>query len=421
MDRDQDEMGWWREARYGMFIHWGLYSHLGGEWQGWRTTHIGEWIMCHRRIPRAQYASVAASFNPVDFNAGAWVDLCRRAGARYLVITAKHHDGFAMYRSTASSYNIVDATPFGRDPLAELAEACRATGIKLCFYYSQVQDWYEQHAVGNTWDWPEGSGDFRTYMDEKCKPQLRELLTQYGEIGLIWFDTPLNVEPAYCEELRDYVKQLQPTCIVSGRIGHHLGQYVSTGDNMIPSVPLHRDWEVPATLNGTWGFKASDTSWKSPSQVLRLMTRINSRGGNYLLNIGPTGTGVIPAASVAVLEAVGGWLHANGEAIYGTRPAPLFPYEPALGEITTKPGWLFLHLFTWSNHVMLHGLGTEVRRVFLLADPDRKLDFEWSYTTSQRIHRLSVDIPGDAPDDLCSVLAVELADSECWVESLDYL
>ena len=413
-------LAWWREARYGLFIHWGLYSILAGEWKGWRTANIGEWIMHDGKIPVSEYERLAGQFNPVRFDAREWVGLARDAGMKYLTITAKHHDGFALYHSKCSRYNIVDATPYGRDPVADLAVACREAGIKLCFYYSQVQDWHEKDAVGNTWDWPDASGkDFGRYMEAKCKPQVRELLTQYGDVGMIWFDTPLNVELKYSQDLYKLVKSIQPGCLVNGRVGNQCGDYISTGDNLVPSLPLDRDWEIPATLNDTWGFKSFDHNWKSAEKIARLLVTINGRGGNYLLNVGPTAEGVIPEPSVRILREVGRWVTANGEAIYGTKPAPVLPYDTsAWGGVTWKPGRLYLHVFEWPHRLVIHGLANTVRSVRLLADPAAALTWRTVLNTSQKQHRLVIDRPEKVPDTIASVIEVRLAEEQVKLDSL---
>ncbi len=415
---------WWRDAKFGMFIHWGLYAVPAGEWKGWKTDFIGEWIMHTGQIPVKEYEKLAEQFNPVQFNAKEWVNLAKETGMKYLTITAKHHDGFAMYKSHCSPYNIVDATPYKKDPMADLAEECRKAGIKLCFYYSQVQDWHEKDAVGNTWDWPnENEKDFKKYLDEKGKPQLKEILTQYGDIGLIWFDTPLNVEKKYSQELYDYVKQLQPNCLVSGRIGNQLGDYISTGDNLIPSLPIKRDWEVPATLNDTWGYKYFDDNWKDPEKLLRLLVTINGRGGNYLLNVGPTAEGIIPKPSVNILNTVGEWMKENGESIYGTRPAPLFPYDYSeWAGVTYKPGKLFFHIFTWSEQVLhLHTIRNKIKRIYLLNEPEKDLDFEHYYMSSLNQHRLKISAPEKRPHPIDSVVVMEFEDDKIEFDSLEDL
>src|ERR1700733_852112 len=220
----EHRLEWWRDARFGMFIHWGLYALPAGYWGGKPVPRIGEWIMNPAKIPVAQYEKLAAKFDPVRFDADQWVSVARNAGMKYIVITAKHHDGFAMFSSKVSKYNIVDATPFHRDPMKELAAACRRQGIRLCFYYSQTQDWHEPDGVGNTWDFPdESKKDFNRYFQAKVIPQVKELLTQYGPIGLIWFDTPRNMTKEQSKQLADLVHQLQPDCLVNGRVGNGMG------------------------------------------------------------------------------------------------------------------------------------------------------------------------------------------------------
>jgi alpha-L-fucosidase len=410
---------WWKEAKYGMFIHWGLYSHLAGEWKGVRTPFIGEWIMKRSNIPVAEYEAVAAQFNPVDFNAEEWVRLAKNAGMKYIVITAKHHDGFAMYHSKCSAYNIVDATPFKRDPMQELAEACRAAGIKLGFYYSQAQDWHDPNGYGYG-PVPDEQKNFRKYLDEKCKPQLKELLTQYGDIGLIWFDTPMIMSDEHSREVAAYVKSIQPNCIVSGRIGNQYGEYMSTGDNKIPALPYDGDWEVPATLNDTWGYKHFDHNWKSPEEVIRWLVKINSRGGNYLLNVGPDGKGVIPGPSADILRQVGNWLAANGDSIYATRAVPVFPYETEWGMFTCKPGKLFMHVFHWNAKLDIHCLGNTIKKAYMLSTGE-KIEVAQSYVPSLKQHRAAFTLPEQRPDEPVAVICLETEEDQVLLDSLDTL
>ena len=337
-----------------MFIHWGLYAIPAGIWKGEPVEGIGEWIMFRARIPRREYEALAERFNPTRFDARAWVRLALDAGMRYLVITAKHHDGFALYRSPCCSYNIVDATPFAHDPLAELAEACREAGLKLGFYYSQDQDWHDPDGSRNDWDFVEEEKDFAAYLERKVKPQVRELLTQYGPVGLIWFDTPYTISREHSIELRDFVHRLQPDCLVSGRIGNDVGDYGSLGDNQIPAGRVRADYETPATLNDTWGFKSTDHNWKSTETLILLLIDLASKGVNYLLNVGPTAEGVIPEPSAERLRAIGAWMRTNGEAIYGTAGSP-FPYEHDGLRMTVKPGRLFLHLLQPAATLVIHG------------------------------------------------------------------
>jgi alpha-L-fucosidase len=407
-EQKERRLKWWREARFGMFIHWGLYAVPAGEWKGQLIPGIGEWIMNRAKIPVREYEQLAAQFNPVKFDAEEWVQIAKNAGMKYIVITAKHHDGFAMYHSKVSKFNIVDATPFKRDPLKELAAAAQKAGIKLCFYYSQTQDWHEPDAVGNDWDFPdESKKNFTRYFEEKVKPQVRELLTHYGPIGLIWFDTPRNITREQSQELVDLVHQLQPDCLVSGRVGHGVGDYDSVGDNQISVGQVRRDWETPVTLNDTWGYKKDDHNWKPTSILIRQMVQVVSRGGNYLLNVGPTAEGRIPQPSVERLAEVGQWLKTNSEAVYGNGPSP-FPYELPWGLITTKPRKLYLHVFDWpKKELVLYGLESKVQRAYLLSNKNR-LKITQQSDDKLDHHALTVQQPAVAPDKHDSVIVLEI-------------
>lgn len=359
-------MQWWKDAKFGMFIHWGLYAQLAGEYQGRKTESIGEWIMHDLQIPKEEYAKVAESFDPQAFEAEQIVHLAQEAGMRYIVVTAKHHDGFAMYDSKCCDYNIVKKTPFGRDPIRELAQACERAGMKLGFYYSQAQDWYDPN--GYEKNAANEEKDFSRYLEEKCKPQLRELLTEYGPVALIWFDTPLAMTREESEDLKALVKSLQPECLVSGRIGNALGDYASTGDNFIPLLPTEKPWEVPATLNHTWGYKTDDEAWKQPETVIRNLVKIVSRGGNYLLNIGPDGLGRVPESSQRILRQVGQFMRANGESIYGTSALPVYPYDLGWGYLTGRPGKIYIHVMEEIPLVQLLNIANRPKRAYLLAN-----------------------------------------------------
>ena len=388
-------------------IHWGLYSVPAGEWKGKLIPGLGEWIMNRGKIPVGEYEQLSKQFDPEKFNAAEIVRLAKDAGMKYIVITSKHHDGFAMYHSTVSKYNIYDATPFKRDPMKELADAAQKVGIKLCFYYSQTQDWHEADAVGNDWDFKDDSKkDFAKYLKEKVEPQVTELLTNYGPIGLIWFDTPRNITKEQSQELVDLVHKLQPDCLVSGRVGHGLGDYDSAGDNQISVGQVKRDWETPVTMNDTWGFKKDDTNWKPTSILIRQLVQVASRGGNYLLNVGPTSEGLIPQPSVDRLKEVGSWLKTNSEAVYGTGPSP-FSYELPWGIITTKPGKVYLHVFDWpQNGLVLFGLKNKVKRAYLLAG-NVKLKFTQKNDSMADHYAVSMALPTAAPDKNDSVIVLD--------------
>lgn len=312
---------WFKQAKFGLMVHWGLYALPAGEWNGRRMPFIGEWAQSYFRIPNAEYGALAKAFNPVLFDAEAWVRLALDAGMQYLVVTSKHHDGFAMYRSRVDAYNIVDGTPFKRDVIGELAEVCRKHGLKLGLYYSQELDWHEPHGGGyrsgrtncgcmswtNDWDFPDNDRkDFTRCFEGKIKPQVEELLRNYGDLCLIWFDTPGVITPEQSAELFRLVKRHQPDCLVNTRIGNGLGDYRSMGDNEIPDAFFGDELvETAATLNGTWGYKSFDQNWKPADEVLRLKNHLNARGVNYLLNVGPDCLGRIPAPSVDILRQVG--------------------------------------------------------------------------------------------------------------------
>jgi len=413
---------WFSEARYGLFIHWGLYSKLGGVYKGREVTGIAEWIMRNLPVPKNEYEALAKDFNPVNFDAKAIVQLAKDAGMRYLVYTAKHHDGFAMYHSECSKYNIVDATPYGRDPVEDLARECKKACIILCFYYSQAQDWHDPDGYGYG-PVPDEDKNFRRYMDEKCKPQLRELLTKYGDIGLIWFDTPVIMSPEHSLELKEYVKSLQPNCIVSGRIGSQLGEYMSTGDNYIPMLPFDGDWEVPATLNDTWGYKTSDDNWKSPSDILELMLKINSRGGNYLLNIGPDGLGNVPEPSANILCEVGEFLKLNGDAVYGTKAIWGYPYDFSHVIFTAKDYHFYLNINRkrhTSKGLSIPMFDNKVKRAVLLATGE-ELEFAHYHSKASNYNRVVVYLPDNMPLEHFNTVDLELEEVSPRFGSLDNL
>ena len=413
----KDRLAWWREARFGMFIHWGLYALPAGIWKGREIKGLGEWIMRNANIPIPEYEQLAGQFNPVKFNAEEWVGLAKRAGMKYIGITAKHHDGFAMFRSPCNPYNIVDATPFRRDPMKELAQACHKAGIRLCFYYSQAQDWHApggagkiEESVDGNWCRPTVAPEaFARYLEEKARPQITELLTQYGPVGLIWFDTPVAITRDQSLALRDLVHRLQPDCLVSGRVGHDLGDYGSLGDNQIPVGRVTGDWETPATLNDTWGYRKNDHNWKPVKYLLYLLVDLASKGVNYLLNVGPTGEGEIPAPSVASLETIGRWMAVNSEAVYGTSASP-YPCEFEWGRITQKDKTLFLLFTRWPEKTFrLYGLRSKVKRVVLPAACAAAIPFRQTRAKNQDRHVLEIDLPATPPDEYVSVVKLELA------------
>lgn len=402
-DASADALQKFDENKFGMFIHWGVYALPAGEWKGKYVRGIGEWIMFREKIPAKEYEQLAGRFNPVKFDAEQWAQLAQDAGMRYLVITAKHHDGFAMYDSKASKYDIVDATPYGKDPMKALAAACAKRGIGFGFYYSQDQDWHDPNGRGNDWDYPKERRP-QVYLENKVMPQVKELLTGYGKLSLIWFDTPGMLSEQQVTELRNTVKTLQPSCLLNSRIGHNKGDYFQTGDNAIPiQVYTKMKWEVPATLNDTWGFKKNDQNWKDAGELISKLADIVSKRGNYLLNVGPTAEGVIPEASQKILRAMGKWLAVNGESIYGASASPFY-FPDVTWRSTVKPGKVYLHILNWPGRKLrFAGLESEVRRAYFLANK-RAVPFKRDGVA------LEFELPAQPIDPYDTVLVLEIAD-----------
>jgi alpha-L-fucosidase len=403
----EQRMEWFRHDKFGMFIHWGPYSALAGEWKGQKVP-VGteaEWIMQRFNIPVADYREIARGMNPVKFDAEAWVALAKATGMKYLVLTAKHHDGFAMYRSTVSKYNLLDWAKFDRDPVQELSTACQKAGIRFGVYYSHREDWDHPDGFGNNWDFDRSKKNFERYLDEKSKPQLKELLSRYGPISLVWFDRGMDT-PQHTQQFIDIVHQLQPQCLINGRVGDYgadlMGDYQNMNDNGMPNGGLQEDWETPQTLNTTWGYSKFDQQWKTPGEVIRRMVEIVGKGGNYLLNIGPMADGTIPAPSVATLKGVGAWMKTNGESIYGTTASPL-PAQP-WGRSTVKGNKVFLHVFSWPADGILRvqGLTNEVKAAYPLAAPAEKL------ALSRESGVPLVTLPAKPLDQNDTVIALEL-------------
>lgn len=434
----QARMKWFNDARLGMFIHWGLYAVPAGQWPGRASTSRAEWIMLQEDIPSADYEKLAPQFNPVKFDAKAWVAVAKAAGMRYLVITAKHHDGFAMYDSKASPYTITAATPFKRDPLKELAAACREAGLVFCVYYS-IADWhhpdspaqYSQRARDPVTNKqidgrgfhgaPNPQADVKKY-DAFMRNQVRELLTHYGPIGIVWFDGggAFRVEGRdqilEAEAMAAMIHQLQPAALINNRLGFDADY--GTPEQRIPGGKTVEPFEVCMTLNNHWGYNRFDDKWKPPATVVRNIADIVSKGGNYLLNVGPTAEGEIPAEGIQILREVGAWTASNAPAIYGAGPTPFgeeLGYEDAAKKdkagkpawiernewrCTTQPGKLFFTLLQWpAREFTLPKFSNKITRAYLLADPSR---------AALKIAGGRVVLPDTAPGPLAPVLCVEI-------------
>ena len=400
-------MKWWREARFGMFIHWGVYSVPAGTYKGKQIDGIGEWIMHNARIPVSEYREYARQFNPVKYNADEWVKTAKQAGMKYIIITSKHHDGFAMFNSKASDWNIVKASPFGRDPLKELAAACKKYGLKLGFYYSQAQDWNNAGgaAAGGHWDKVQ-DGDMTEYIRNVAAPQVREILSNYGPIAVLWWDTPVDINKERADMLIPLLR-LQPGIIHNNRLGFYKGD-TETPEQFVPATGYPgRDWETCMTMNDTWGYKSYDQNWKSTELLVRNLVDIASKGGNYLLNVGPTSEGLIPEPSVERLKEVGRWMKVNGVAIYGTSASPFkrLPWGRSTRKTKGAETTLFLHVFNWpaDQKLVVPGLKNKPQRVYLLADKSRK-----PLETACSGESLTIALPAQAPDPISSTVVLKV-------------
>jgi alpha-L-fucosidase len=426
MKGHDQRIAWWREAKFGCFIHWGVYSAYGGEWNGKPFRGYAEHMMRSQKIPRAEYEKeVVAKFNPIKFDADRWVRLIKAAGMKYVIITAKHHDGFAMYPSAVTRYNIHDATQFKRDPMRELAAACRRNGIRFGFYYSHAYDWEHPDAPGNDWDYDNPGGDRKLhggerwydqhpellpkaqrYVNEKAIPQIVELLKTY-QPDIMWFDTPSKLPLSENLRILKAVHDTAPNVVVNGRLargaGYSFGDYKNTSDRAAELVPTEGDWETIPTTNESYGYHKYDQSHKPVSHFIQLLAKAAARGGNVLMNIGPMGDGQIDPKDQSILQGIGKWMATNGPSIYGTERTPL-PVE-AWGESTRKGNTLYLHVFDWprDGKLIVGGLKSAVTKVYLLADPRRKP----LKTARHNSDDVVVKLPAQAPDAADSVVVVE--------------
>jgi len=427
-----DRMKWWREARFGMFIHWGVYAVPAGMYKGQKIDRIGEWIMNRGKIPVAEYQEFAKEFNPVKYDPEAWVKMAKDAGMKYIVITSKHHDGFALFDSKASKWDIVDATPYGKDLLKPLAEACRKYGIKLGFYYSQAQDWnnpggaaarkvasegwanpdsakidaYTEANSGH-WDPAQTTKTMAQYIDDVAVSQVKELLTNYGDVAVLWWDTPTGMTDEFAEKLNALLK-LQPNIITNDRLKrpNYPGDF-KTPEQRIPNLSEldGKDWETCMTMNETWGYKSWANNWKSLKTIIQNTVDIASKGGNYLLNVGPKADGTFPQESIELLKGMGAWMKVNGESIYGTKASPFgfFPWGRCTKKENGQNTLFYFSVFDWpkDGKLSIPGLKNKIVSAKLLANGV-------SLKTEKKDDGVIINIPEKALDENATVIKVEV-------------
>ena len=419
----QDRAAWYREAKFGMFIHWGPYSLASVE---------ASWPIMRPQagtITEAEYRELPKRFDPVRFDPASWVRLAKAAGQRYMVFTSKHHDGFCMFDSAFTEYKIT-RTPYGKDILAQLADACRAEGMPLGFYYSPpdlnhpgFRD--SSKLARENWRGEPARPEWPLYLDY-MELQLTELLTRYGNVATLWFDGLRNQETYNGRRYHKLIRELQPSTLINNRIGL-AGDY-ATPEQFIPntipqkgsnrqlsgtqqpkeaaagSVPQNADdfqlWETCMTINGTWAYNANDRRFKTATQLVRTLVEVASKGGNFLLNVGPTPEGTIQPEFEERLLEIGRWLRVNGDSIYGTTYGPL--QDIPFGKMTAKGKTLFLHVFDWpaSGKLEIAGLEGRVSAARLLKGGER-VGFD------QAGGRLTLQVPPQAPDSHVSVIAIE--------------
>lgn len=403
-------------GKFGLFIHFGIFSVSSGVW-GTDTLPIGqpaEHIMRVYQIPRNDYRKLASEFNPVHFNPREVVDLAKEAGMKYIVITAKHHDGFAMFDSDYDDYNIKDGTPYGKDLLKELSDECRKQGMPLGFYYSHTRDWDEFNSVcihGNHWDWSrdDTTRNQQMYLDSKVKTQLNELLTNYGDVYCLWFDTPYTITEEQAADLYSFVKERQAKCLINSRLGQGLGDYGVMGDNQIPPGVLKGVWECPATMNHSWGFHKTDTTWKSSVHMITQLVDLSSKNINYLLNIGPKSDGSIPEESVERLKEIGAWMKKNGKAINNSGPSPWFQEMDGL-RITSSANQLFVTILnTGMDSITLYNIQNEITAAEIVGE-NKAVEFRSGWIENPKLPFLKLYIPEEFAKDTLPVIQLTFTD-----------
>ncbi len=432
--RSSDErLAWWHEAKFGMFINWGVHSLYGGVYKGHEQARGGaEWIMNRCKIPVAEYREMARQFNPVNYDPEAWVKMAKDAGMKYLVISMKHHDGFVLFDSKASDWNVVKATPYGKDLLKPLAEACKKEGIKLGIYYSQAVDWINPGGAAarrlmkegwpnpdsakidqytklhdGHWDPIQETATFDEYIDRVAVPQVREILTNYGEIAILWWDYGTQMKSVEGAAKIDKLLALQPNIITNDRLHPDFPGDTKTPEQAIPDrdAVSGQNWETCMTMNGSWGYRKSDNNWKSSETLIRNLVKIAARGGNFLLNIGPKPDGTFPEQSIQRLNEIGKWMKVNGEAIYGTKASPLdkLPWGECTKKEVKQNTILYLSVFDWptNGELLVPGLKNRVVSVKLLAN-------RTNLNTSKDSDGWKIKVPATAPDPFASVVRLEV-------------
>ena len=404
-------MDWWREARFGMFIHWGLYSVAGGEWKGKdygkeQGGASAEWLMNSANIPGAEYRStLAPKFNPTKFNAKKWVSMAKNAGMKYIVITSKHHEGFCLFDTDATDYNVMDATPFKRDIIKELSEECARQDIKFGVYYSQFKDWYHRGRGKEA-----GVLSNQEYL-KLVQKNLDELLSNYGEMAVLWFDVGgSDLIEANAQGAR--VRELQPNTVICSRLYSRrvpdakkkYADFNSLPDRQLPTQRMKMDSETCMTMRHNWGYDRTDNAWKSTKDIIEFLALCGSRGVNLLLNVGPTPEGTLLPEEIVRLKEVGEWMSVNGESIYGTQASPV-DFDFRWGAMTQKGRTVYLHVLEWEpKGIVFNGLVGKPAKVYFLADPDRKA-LPVSYDADR--HVTTVSVPTKMPDLRDMVIAVE--------------
>lgn len=395
------------ESNFGMFIHWGLFSNLGGVWDNKTYYGIGEWIMNPRMagIPVEDYKKIANDFNPTGFDAKKIAQLAKDAGMKYIIITSKHHEGFAMFDSKVSDFNIVDATPFGRDPMHELSDACHELGLGFGFYYSHNQDWTAPGGTrGPKVDANGNDVTFKDYFYNKCKPQVKEICTNYGNIDFVWFDTPGDMEEKYVVELAVMVRELQPKAMMCSRVGYGLGDYASVGDMEVPTKKIKGLWETCDTNNDSWSYAWYDNNFKSPKVVLGRLVETVARGGSYLFNVGPNELGIVPEIGAQFLRETGAWLKKYPQVVYDADPSP-WDFKLPWGDVTTKDNSMYLAVSEWPSDGKLYlpGLKNKIKSAKIINPDgkDKKVKFK-----QDKGGWVAFTIPFQAPDNLISIIEV---------------